>query len=115
MNGTSHVLVFARAIRLAAAAAAIVFLVGFVALQSFGANHGLRADPRVLDAGEPDPALAHRISQQEANGRTCQARPTLTDVVLFQRLGEPGVQVLSFDEALVAAAAREGLIRRYCV
>ena len=116
MTFTSQVTTAARIVRTAALAMALSLLVGFVAVQAFVSRYG---DPAattvVLDASSGDTVLSAAIAVQESDGLRCSQKPSLTDVVLFQREVGAEVTVLTFDQAIEASAARTGWIRRYCV
>ena len=114
MISMSHVVAGARLVRLSVAALAISLVVGFVAVSSFASQYGSRATV-ALDATSSDTVLDAAIENQRRGGLTCSEKPTLTDVVLFQRSGVAAVTVLTFDQAIEASSAREGWIRRYCV
>lgn len=113
MISTSHVVVAARMVRIAAAVCAVGLLVGYFAVAAFAGRYGT-STPMVLDSKSSDTALTAAIATQESAGLTCSEKPTLTNVILFQREGEAKVRVLTFDEAIKASSAREGWIRRYC-
>lgn len=115
MIGTSYVVATARVVRIASLTFAVALMIGFVALQSFASQYGMPHESLVMQPAGANPALTAAISSQESAGRVCRETPTLTDTILFQRLGESKVRVLSFDEAIAASAAREGWIRSYCV
>jgi hypothetical protein len=115
MIGMSYVVASARLVRIASLAAALTMLVGFVALQSFASQYGAPHHSFVMQTAGANPALTAAISVQESAGRICGDTPALTDTILFQRLGESSVRVLSFDDAIAATSAREGRIRSYCV
>lgn len=112
---TSHLTAAARFVRITTATFVMVMLVGFVAVQSFANNYGRPGAVRPVDAGISHSALAAAISAQESSGMTCSEKPSLTDIVLFQRLEKTDVMVLRFDQAIAASTAHEGWIRRYCV
>ena len=113
MNGTSFVVVAARTVRIAALVCVAGLLVGYLAVASFASRYGA-STPMVLDSKSDQTALSTAVAKQESAGLTCSEKPTLTDVVLFQRDGEARVTILTFDQALQASSAREGWIRRYC-
>lgn len=113
MIGTSLMIAGARMVRIAAAVSAVGLLVGYFAISAFAGNYGA-STPLVLDNKSSETALSTAISAQESAGLTCSEKPTLTDVILFQRDGEDEVTVLTFDQAIKASSAREGWIRRYC-
>ena len=113
MIGTSHVIVAARMVRLAAAVCAVGLLVGYIAVASFASRYGT-STPMILDSKSSETALSTAIAAQESEGLSCSEKPTLTDVILFQRDGAAKVTVLTFDQAIKASSAREGWIRRYC-
>ncbi|MCW2751239.1 MAG: hypothetical protein JWR83_2349 [Aeromicrobium sp.] len=115
MNGTSHVVAAARLVRVMSLTFAVALLVGFVALESFANQYGAPHQSVVMQTADANPALTAAISSQESAGRTCREKPTITDTILFQRLGESQVRVLSFSEAIAASSRREGWIRSYCV
>ncbi|MCW2798835.1 MAG: hypothetical protein JWQ70_307 [Aeromicrobium sp.] len=115
MISTSYVVSAARLVRIAALTFAVALLVGFVALQSFASNYGATHQSLVMRTADANPALTAAIASQQSAGRVCGEKPALTDTILFQRLGESKVRVLSFDEAIAASSAREGWIRSYCV
>jgi hypothetical protein len=115
MIGTSYVVATARLVRIASVTFAIALMVGFVALQSFSSRYGEPHQSLVLQTADANPALTAAISSQESAGRVCREKPALTDTILFQRLGESKVRVLSFDEAIAASSRREGWIRSYCI
>ena len=115
MNSTSYVAAAARVVRVTSLTFAMAMLVGFVALQSFASQYGTPHQSLVMQTANANPALTAAISTQESAGRICREKPALTDTILFQRLGESQVRVLSFDEAIAASSAREGWIRSYCV
>jgi hypothetical protein len=115
MNSTSYVVTAARTVRVASLAFAVVLLVGFVALQSFASQYGAPHQTLVMQTADANPALTIAIAAQESAGRVCREKPALTDAILFQRLGESRVRVLSFDDAMAASSARQGWIRRYCI
>jgi len=115
MNRTSHVVAAARFVRITSMTFAVALLVGFVSLQSFASNYGSHEQPMVMQTADANPALIAAIASQKSAGRVCHEKPVLTDTILFQRLGESSVRVLSFDEAIAATAAHEGWIRSYCV
>ena len=112
MISTSLVFVAARTVRRAAIVCAVGLLVGYVALSSFSSRYGTSTS-LTLDSKSAQTALSVAVSAQESAGLTCSPKPTLTDVVLFQR-GRDEVSVLTFDEAIKASSASEGSIRRYC-
>lgn len=115
MFGTSYVVSAARMVRITSMTFAVALLVGFVALQAFAVQYGAPDGSLVMQTAGANPALTAAISSQESAGRVCREKPALTDTILFQRLGESTVRVLSFDEAIAAASAREGWIRSYCL
>jgi hypothetical protein len=115
MNSTSYVATAARTIRAAALAFALALMVGFVALQSFASQYGAPHQALVMQTSDANPALTVAIAAQASAGRVCREKPALTDTILFQRLGESRVRVLSFDDAIAASSARKGWIRSYCV
>jgi len=114
MNSTLLVIAAARMVRIAAAVCAVGLLVGYVAVASFSSRYG-GSTPMILDSKSSETALSTAISAQETAGLTCSEKPTLTDVVLFQRDGQERIAVLTFDQAIKASSAQEGWIRRYCV
>ena len=111
MISTSLVFVAARAVRRVALLCAVGLLLGYVAISSFSSRYGT-ASSIVLDSKSAETALSTAVSAQESAGLSCSDKPTLTDVVLFQRDGE--VSVLPFAQAIKATSAHEGWIRRYC-
>ncbi len=113
MDGTSLVIVAARTVRVAAMIGVAGLLVGYIAVASFASRYGA-STPMALDSKSDQTALSTAVAKQESAGLTCSEKPTLTDVVLFQRDGEARVTILTFDQALEASSAREGWIRRYC-
>jgi hypothetical protein len=115
MKRTAYVVVVARLVRITAVTFAVAMLVGFVALQSFASRYGGSHQSMTMQPADANPALAAAIASQESAGRVCRDKPALTDTILFQRLGESTVRVLSFDQAIAASSAREGWIRSYCV
>lgn len=115
MTSTSYVATAARMVRITALTFAMALMVGFVALQSFASQYGPPHQALVMQTADANPALARAIAAQESAGRICREKPALTDTILFQRLGESKVRVLSFDQAIAASSAREGWIRSYCV
>ncbi len=114
MIKASQIVAAARVVRVTAVVFVLGLLVGLAAISSFAGQYG-RPVPMVLDARSSDSALAAAISRQESAGLTCSARPALVDVVLFQRNGESGVSIMTFDAAVAASGAGAGWIRRYCV
>lgn len=110
----SHAAAVARFVRILSLTFVIALLVGFVAVQSFAGQYSATQQNLVVDAAG-DAELERAISTQKLAGLTCREQPSLTDTVLFQRLGQNAVQVLRFDAAIAASAARDGWIRRYCV
>lgn len=115
MISTSYFVASARLVRITALTFAVVLLVGFVALRSFAAQHRAPHGALAMQTAGANPALTAAISSQESAGRVCREKPTLTDTILFQRLGESTVRVLTFDEAIAALSERSGLIRSYCI
>ena len=115
MHSTSYVVSAARLVRITALSFAVALLVGFVALQSFATQYGAPHESLVMQTADANPALTTAISVQERAGRICREKPALTDTILFQRLGESTVRVLTFDQAIAASAARKGWIRSYCI
>lgn len=115
MDRTSYIVAAARLVRVTSVTFAVALLVGFVALQSFASRYGGSHQSMVMQTANANPALTVAIASQESAGRVCREKPALTDTILFQRLGESTVRVLSFDEAIAASSAREGWIRSYCV
>jgi hypothetical protein len=115
MGSTSHVAAAARLVRITSLTFAVALLVSFVALQSFASQYGAPHRSMVMQKSDANPALTAAIASQQSAGRVCREKPVLTDTILFQRLGESKVRVLSFDEAIAASAARTGWIRSYCV
>jgi hypothetical protein len=115
MIGTSHIVAAARLVRIAVATFAVAVLVGFIAVESFVGRYGEPQQVQAMDVRSNDTELVSAISAQESTGLTCREEPALTDVVLFQRLGESAVRVLTFEQAVAASTAHEGWIRRYCV
>ena len=113
MISMSPVIVAARMVRIAAAVCAVGLLVGYFAVSSFSSRYG-STTPMILDSKSNETALSTAIAAQESAGLRCSEKPTLTDVVLFQRNGEDEVTVLTFEQAIKASSAREGWIRRYC-
>ncbi len=113
MDGTSLVIAAARTVRIAAMIGVAGLLVGYIAVASFASRYGA-STPMALDSKSDQTALSTAVAVQESAGLTCSEKPTLTDVVLFQRDGEARVTILTFDQALKASGAREGWIRRYC-
>jgi hypothetical protein len=114
MIGAVHIVGAVRLVRITVATFAVAMLVGFVAVHSFVDHYGNPREVTVVDVSS-DTALHIAIAAQESAGLTCREEPALTDVVLFQPLGDDVVKVLTFDEAIAASRAREGWIRRYCV
>ncbi|AXT85553.1 hypothetical protein C6I20_10360 [Aeromicrobium sp. A1-2] len=114
MISRSHVVAGARVVRLSTTAFAVSTIVGFIAVSTFSSQYGSRATV-VLDATSSDTALAAAVLHQQRSGLHCSEKPTLTDVVLFQRDGAAAVTVLTFDQAIKASSASEGWIRRYCI
>lgn len=112
MINTSFV-VAARMVRIAATVCAVGLLIGYIAVASFASRYGT-STPMVLDSKSSETALSNAVSMQESAGLSCSEKPTLTDVILFQREGEDEVAVLTFDQAIKASSAQEGWIRRYC-
>lgn len=120
MTGTFLVPMAARFVRITSRTFALSLLVAFVSVQAFASQYGSPGGALVDDtASAPthlaQTELASAISRQEATGLTCSERPTLTDTILFQRVGSSSVRVLTFDQAVAASTSREGWIRRYCV
>ncbi|MDX6278891.1 MAG: hypothetical protein QOJ72_3019 [Nocardioidaceae bacterium] len=115
MNSTSYVVTAARLVRISSLTFAIALMVGFVALQSFASQYGAPHQALVMQTADANPALTAAIAAQQSAGRVCRETPALTDTILFQRLGESKVRVLSFDQAIAASSARKGWIRSYCV
>ena len=113
MISSSLVVVAARVVRVAAAVCAVGLFVGYVAVSSFASRYGT-STPMILDSKSNETALSSAIAAQESAGLTCSAKPTLTDVILFQPEGAAKVMVLTFDQAIKASSAREGWIRSYC-
>ncbi|MEO6473315.1 MAG: hypothetical protein ABIR57_15010 [Aeromicrobium sp.] len=58
--------------------------------------------------------LNDAITIQQRLGMKCGKESTLTDVVLFRYLNAPNINVLTFDQALAAATAKQGWVLRYC-
>jgi hypothetical protein len=114
MISTSHVIVVARMVRLAAAVSTAGLIVGFIAVSSFASRYGT-STPMTVGTTSTESALSVAVLEQENAGLACTEKPALTNVVLFQREGDTEVGVLTFDEAIRASSAREGWIRRYCV
>ena len=115
MTRTSHIVAFARLVRITSMTFAMTLLVAFVALQAFAAQYGSSEGTLVNETASSRTELTVAISLQESAGLTCTERPALTDTILFQEQGIPTVHVISFDQALAASRARAGFIRRYCV
>ena len=115
MSRLSCVATAARMLRIASLTFAVAVVVGFVALQSFSSQYGGPHEALVMQTADANPALTAAIAAQESAGRVCREKPALTDTILFQRLGESKVRVLTFDEAIAASSARQGWIRRYCI
>ena len=115
MSSMSYVATAARTVRAASLAFALALMVGFVALQSFASQYGAPHQALVMQTADANPALTAAIAAQESAGRICREKPALTDTILFQRLGESKVRVLSFDDAIAASSARQGWIRSYCI
>lgn len=105
----------ARVVRRATLVAALVLLVGSVAMQAFGSRYGEPASDVVVDVRATGGQLPVVVAEQEAKGLRCSAKPSLTDVVLFEDTATQQVTVMTFDRALRASAARSGWIRRYCI
>jgi hypothetical protein len=114
MISMSPVIVAARMVRVAATVCAVGLVVGYLAISSFASRYG-SSTPMILDSKSSETALSIAIAAQESAGLRCTEKPSLTDVVLFQRDGVEKVAVLTFDQAIKASSAREGWIRRYCV
>ncbi|KAA1397893.1 hypothetical protein [Aeromicrobium ginsengisoli] len=113
MISTSLVFVAARAVRRVALLCAVALVLGYVAISSFSSRYGTSSSI-VLDSKSAETALSSAVSAQESAGLSCSDKPTLTNVVLFQREGRREVSVLTFDQAIKATSAHEGWIRRYC-
>jgi hypothetical protein len=113
MVNASRLVVVARFVRLGVAVCVAALALGYVAVACFAHSSGAET-PVALDSISNDPALSAAVRTQEARGLVCSEKPELTDVILFQRAGADDVAVLTFDEAITAAGAREGWIRRYC-
>lgn len=114
MMSMSLVIAAARTVRVIAVACAVGLVVGYIAISSFSNRYGA-STPMVLDSKSNETALSTAIAAQKSAGLTCSEKPTLTDVILFQRDGESAISVMTFDEAIKASSAQEGWIRRYCV
>jgi len=112
---STNVVAAARLVRILAVTFAMSLMVGFVAVQAFAHQYHVPRDMLVMQSGAGNPGLTRAIATQESAGRQCREQPTLTDTILFQRVGKTTVQVLSFDEAIAASTARQGWIRSYCV
>ncbi len=65
-------------------------------------------------APEEPAAFGKAVTEQENRGLRCDEEPAMTDVILFQRSGAEVVEVLDFEEALVASAGKRGWILAYC-
>lgn len=63
---------------------------------------------------DPTASLREAVALQQSRGLNCSPKAVLSDVVLFQRSDDQSVHVLTFDEALAAAAAKQGWVQRYC-
>jgi hypothetical protein len=114
MIGNGYLVAAARLVRILVVTYVATLLVGFVAVRSFAGLYGEPRELTVVDVSS-DTNLRIAIAAQESAGLTCRETPALTDVVLFQPLGDAAVEVLSFDDAVRASRAGEGWIRRYCV
>ncbi len=58
--------------------------------------------------------LDKAVVEQQAAGRICTTRPSMSDVVLFQYSVNQRVAVLTFDKALAASGQKLGWVQRYC-
>src|SRR5689334_24574942 len=102
MNGTTLVVVAARTVRVTAMICVAGLLVGYIAVASFASRYGA-STPMALDNKSDQTALSTAVAAQEAAGLTCSEKPSLTDVVLFQRDGDNRVTILTFDQAIKAS------------
>ncbi len=115
MFGT-HVAAAARLVRVSAMTFVVTMLVAYVAVAAFASQYTEIPTTRTVVAQPAeDAALAAAITEQVSQGMSCREEPALTDTILFQAHEHPEVQVLTFDEALAAASADQGWVRRYCV
>ena len=112
---TAPLMKAARTVRTATLVLAFATLVGLSAVQAFSAHYGRTTAAPVTDAAVVDGSLGAAIAEQEAEGKVCTERPTLTDTVLIQLAAGSPVRVVTFDHAIASPSIQVSSIRRYCV
>lgn len=127
-HGNATAVSFSRSLRTTTAVFLASFLLGLTVLSFagstlFGLSDGAQElnissgmCPESTSSCEADPSdnLRKAVAFQQERGLNCSPKAVLSDVVLFQRSDDQSVQVLTFDEALAASAAKLGWVQRYC-
>jgi len=109
---TTSPVALTRAASLAVASAGVVVL---TTTAGFGpADAGGERAVAPPQSASSAASLDQQIRVQAALGRTCSTHAGLTDVVLFESATTHDIVVLTFNQAIAAAAARSGWVRSYC-